>query len=89
MSKWGASGGEGRGGGGEPLKGPPQRALIPGGGGGGRHSGMVWLSCAPPPWGAVAVGGDSKGEIPPPYKINNRWLKPPWMTVSLCVYSNI
>ena len=21
------------------------------------HSGMVWLSCAAPPWGAVAVGG--------------------------------
>ena len=25
--------------------------------GGGGHSGMVWLSCAAPPWGAVAVGG--------------------------------
>ena len=24
-------------------------------GGGGGHSGMVWLSCAAPPWGAVAV----------------------------------
>ena len=22
---------------------------------GGGHSGMVWLSCAAPPWGAVAV----------------------------------
>ena len=28
---------------------------LPGGGGG--HLGMVWLSCAAPPWGAVVVGG--------------------------------
>ena len=27
-----------------------------GGGGGGRHWGMVWLSCAEPPRGAVVVG---------------------------------
>ena len=32
--------------------------LIPrAGGGGGGHSGMVWLTCAAPPWGVVAVGG--------------------------------
>ena len=30
--------------------------LLPGEGGGG-HSGMVWLTGAAPPWGAVAVGG--------------------------------
>ena len=33
----------------------PVQRLGPQPGGGG-HLGMVWLSCAAPPWGAVAVG---------------------------------
>ena len=81
-------GGKGGGGGASLLK-VHHRELSYRGGGGGEALRYGLAIMCPTTLGSGGGGRDSKGEIPPPYKINNRWLKPPWMTVSLCVYSNI
>ena len=41
--------------------------------GAGGHLGMVWLSCAAPPWGAVAVGGTVKPIFH--RKLGSRWVQ--------------